>query len=329
MTAQSQHSSADPAANAASGAHYRSGAAARLAGVPVETLRVWERRYAVVQPRLSSGGRRLYSAENIQRLRLIKQLLAQGNAIGMVATLPTAELQQMLAASAGLATGAAAVLQGPVAPRLLLVGEAQASGRGRGYNVVASCPELARAKDAARGLTADLVIIETPSLMAIDPAEVTAIRNAAGATAAIVLYRFGPAAVIRRLREAGHVVVHAAVDAVEFEAACRAAAPAVAPQGAAAPRPPRFDTAALTALASASNSIQCECPRHLAELLQAIQAFERYSGDCGSRNPADAALHARLQAQAAHARAVLEDALLEVALAEGLPLPERLSGAGA
>ena len=34
---------------------YRSGMAARLAGIPVETLRVWERRYAVVARRLVRG----------------------------------------------------------------------------------------------------------------------------------------------------------------------------------------------------------------------------------------------------------------------------------
>jgi hypothetical protein len=91
-----------------SGVHYRSGAAARLAGIPVETLRVWERRYGVVSPPLSPGGRRLYSTENIHRLRLIKQLLARGNAIGVVASLSTTDLQQMLAVSDGRAFAFAA-----------------------------------------------------------------------------------------------------------------------------------------------------------------------------------------------------------------------------
>ena len=34
---------------------YRSGVAARLTGVPVDTLRIWERRYSVIGPRLSAG----------------------------------------------------------------------------------------------------------------------------------------------------------------------------------------------------------------------------------------------------------------------------------
>ena len=38
---------------------YRSGVAARLSGLHPETLRVWERRYAIVGPQRSDGGQRL------------------------------------------------------------------------------------------------------------------------------------------------------------------------------------------------------------------------------------------------------------------------------
>jgi len=40
---------------------YRIGAVAKMVGVPVATLRVWERRYAVVTPPKTEGGQRLYS----------------------------------------------------------------------------------------------------------------------------------------------------------------------------------------------------------------------------------------------------------------------------
>ena len=58
---------------------YRSGVAARLAGVPVNTLRVWERRYKVVGPSLSTGRQRLYSLADVRRLTLIKQLVDMGH----------------------------------------------------------------------------------------------------------------------------------------------------------------------------------------------------------------------------------------------------------
>ena len=74
---------------------YRSGVAARLAGIPVETLRVWERRYRVVGPRVSPRGQRLYSSEEIGRLKLIKQLVDMGHPIGAIATLSTDALDAM------------------------------------------------------------------------------------------------------------------------------------------------------------------------------------------------------------------------------------------
>jgi MerR family transcriptional regulator, light-induced transcriptional regulator len=86
------------------------------------------------------------------------------------------------------------------------------------------------------------------------------------------------------------------------------------------PPAPRFDAAALSALSGTRNSIYCECPRHLAELVRAVQGFERYSAECANRNPADAVLHAGLRRSAGRARALLEEALVELALAEGLPL---------
>jgi MerR HTH family regulatory protein len=74
---------------------FRSGVAARLAGIPVETLRVWERRYGVVGPRLSARGQRQYTPAEVRRLGLIKQLLDQGQSIGTVAKLTTPALIAM------------------------------------------------------------------------------------------------------------------------------------------------------------------------------------------------------------------------------------------
>ena len=53
---------------------HRSGAVARMLRMPVATLRVWERRYGLTQAELSPSGQRLYSADDVRRLALIKQL---------------------------------------------------------------------------------------------------------------------------------------------------------------------------------------------------------------------------------------------------------------
>jgi len=73
-------------------------AASKLTGIPVETLRAWERRYQVVEPARSARGR-LYSDLDVQRLLLLRACLERGHAIGQVAGLSDAGLQNLLAAS--------------------------------------------------------------------------------------------------------------------------------------------------------------------------------------------------------------------------------------
>ena len=78
-------------------ARLRSGTAARLSGVPVATLRVWERRYGVVAAPKTATGQRLYSGHDVQRLRLIKQLTERGHAIGTIAALALPALEALAA----------------------------------------------------------------------------------------------------------------------------------------------------------------------------------------------------------------------------------------
>jgi hypothetical protein len=83
---------------------YRSGAVARLTGIPVETLRVWERRHNVVGPLQSATGQRLYSPEAVTRLTVIKQLVDSGYAIGSISALDLEQLRSMLRCAAPLST---------------------------------------------------------------------------------------------------------------------------------------------------------------------------------------------------------------------------------
>ncbi len=75
---------------------FRIGAVAKLTGISLHLLRMWERRYQVVTPMRSGGGDRLYQQSDIHRLRTIKQLYDAGHAIGRIARLSTAELTAML-----------------------------------------------------------------------------------------------------------------------------------------------------------------------------------------------------------------------------------------
>lgn len=73
-------------------------AVSKLTGIPVDTLRAWERRYQVVVPDRSTRGR-LYADTDILRLRLLKDCLERGHSIGQIAALPDAKLQVLASTS--------------------------------------------------------------------------------------------------------------------------------------------------------------------------------------------------------------------------------------
>src|SRR3954453_13996675 len=56
----------------------RIGELSKRAGVSPALLRAWERRYGLVRPARSEGGLRLYSPADVERVRLMRQHLAEG-----------------------------------------------------------------------------------------------------------------------------------------------------------------------------------------------------------------------------------------------------------
>jgi MerR family transcriptional regulator, light-induced transcriptional regulator len=72
------------------------GVVAERTGLSQEVLRVWERRYGAVRPMRGGGGQRLYTDEDVERLRLLRRATQGGRNIGGVATLPLAELTRLV-----------------------------------------------------------------------------------------------------------------------------------------------------------------------------------------------------------------------------------------
>ncbi len=294
----------------------------RLAGLSAETLRVWERRYALSDTDRSARGQRLYSAEQVRRLGLLKQLVDQGHAIGVLAGLPVDHLEQMMGATTVNAVAPAGAIH------VALVGEGLARRMAAGANwgdrleVRRSCARLEQAPSELRDASADLLLVELSELDDAALPLISAARNAAGAAAVLVLYRFCSSAIIRQLRAQDCMVARVPADMGELVLLCRAAMagrnPAQRNAGLEAPGPRRFDDDALAALSAAANNVVCECPRHLADILLMVGSFERYSARCASRNPADAELHKALQNAAGLALNILEDAMERLARAEGL-----------
>jgi MerR family transcriptional regulator, light-induced transcriptional regulator len=70
-------------------ASLRIGELSRRSGVSPELLRAWERRYGLLRPTRSAGGLRLYSAEDLARVRAMQRHLADGLAAAEAAALVT------------------------------------------------------------------------------------------------------------------------------------------------------------------------------------------------------------------------------------------------
>jgi methanogenic corrinoid protein MtbC1 len=68
---------------------------ANRSGLTQDLLRAWEKRYGVVVPGRSPGGQRLYSDDDVERLRLLKLVVDGGRRISDVASLSTEELASM------------------------------------------------------------------------------------------------------------------------------------------------------------------------------------------------------------------------------------------
>ena len=295
----------------------RSGTAARLAGLPVTTLRVWERRYGVVAAAKTESGQRVYSAHDVSRLRLLRQLTHAGHAIGTIATLELESLQAL--------AGGEAALPGPAVAAAL---DAVVVGRSAAHalEAVPGCmlrsvhDDLGQAEAAPKpAAPVGLLLVRLASLQPLAVDRVLALGAALGAGAVFVVYGFGTESSAQALREAGASVRREPITARELAQWVRGAREAPVPARAGwqvAPR--RFSDEALLQLTEVRSPVACECLRHIAEIVAQLAGFERYSEDCTSTGPADAALHRHLSHTSGAARTMFEQALQRIVSDAGL-----------
>ena len=76
-------------------AHHSIKVVARRTGLTAHVIRIWEKRYAAVEPDRTETNRRLYSEEQIERLSLLRDATQGGHSIGHVAKLPIDELRKL------------------------------------------------------------------------------------------------------------------------------------------------------------------------------------------------------------------------------------------
>ena len=320
---------------------YRIATVSHLTGIPVQTLRVWESRHAVVQPTRSAGNVRLYRRADIERLSLIKAAVDAGQAISSVAALTDRQIKARLKDGPVSAPATAAKAR-KAGCRVLVVGSALAcvlktAWRARSdVRVQASLPALADLDtDADTGTepaslpSVDAVIVDAPVLRNDLPATLRQLRTTAQTPVLIVVYGFGSRQILSRLDNANIIALAAPADPAQLARICQLglsispAPPAAFSQmlmHSAAAR--RYDETFLHQLSQMPSKVQCECPNHLADLLTKLNAFERYSLDCESTNVKDAAIHAMMYSASGHCREFLEEVLRRLMVHEGIPEPK-------
>ena len=322
---------------------YRAGAVSRMVRMPVATVRIWERRFQLTRTTATSSSHRLYSAADVKRIALLKQLTDMGHAISTIAALDMGQLRQVAATHVSTVAGSEQSLA-PAPWQVVVVGSGLAHRLqkpsvvrrlGRALHIGGPFDSLKQAVETLAGEQVDALLVQASGLHEGSLAELQAAATALGTRRVAVVYSFSAEVVYKAFTVADVALLQEqqtdmaladwlhglCVDLPRKQTSGSATLPGVADPmtGAMGTVPPRrYDDAALADFAGLLTTISCECPRHVADLLMQLSNFEAYSAQCGQLSPADAALHAYLQHVAGSARHLFEGALERLIVHEGL-----------
>ncbi|HET8704870.1 MAG TPA: hypothetical protein VFM46_01105, partial [Pseudomonadales bacterium] len=168
----------------------------------------------------------------------------------------------------------------------------------------------------------DLLVIEDAAISAASCSNILQAAQKTRATHVQVIYRYGRERDLQQLRQHGLRTWQAPVNGEEMvQALQQSLAVEAEPPATTESIPPRqFSEDQLARLLQLNYRVECECPRHLSELISALGAFELYSNRCENRSPADARLHLEIYRRTAQARAIMEEVLAKVLQQEAIPL---------
>jgi DNA-binding transcriptional MerR regulator len=308
----------------------------RLTEIPVDTLRVWERRYNAVTPYRSEDNKRRYTQNDINRLRLIKELVVRGHAVSSVAKLSQEVLQERLRIYAELQQVVKLHQAEPEKKsKVLIYGDDlpflvnQWSETLSSLEIIGAYTNYVDFERDALTKRPDVLLTQCSSLQESWAVRIWELFHRTAVRQHVVVYSYAPTAVLSQLRQQGILTVRAPVTADILEEACRLSGhhrpevmtATIALQEEDAIPPRRFNAETLAAITPNANRVRCECPRHLVDLVLRLSAFEVYSTECENLNLEDAVLHAKLHHMAGKARALIEDALAQWIQSEDLQLP--------
>lgn len=284
---------------------YRIGTVASLTGISVERLRAWERRYDV-SPAHKAGKTRFYSKPQLERLKLIKHLIDQGQPISSLAPLSAEQLAERAASQPPepILFSMHAPKVGLVGPNLVMLEQqAQQSSQRRRLEVVSRWANMeAFAADAGATDDPHILILQLPvlSIQAIDLA-----KEIFPDAKIITVYQFATADRVSQVQQSGTPTMKWPVSWAELEHTAISTGGTPIRAGRTVPR--RYSDEELIAIAALSED-PTHCPEYLIEAINQLNAFAAYAEDC-SQTLTERGPYLSAQTDASHARAQLELAL--------------------
>jgi len=318
---------------------YGIGTVARLTGLKPDTLRVWERRYGLGASHKSATGRRQYSQADLEHLQMVAALVKSGSRIGEIASSERKTLEMLLR---GQANGNR--LNVPESkPRVVFMGEQLCAWLEEHQGCIANVDAfLARFSPAVAEPAlfeelghVDSLIVECATLSSTSVRQLTEVVEHLQPSRVLVTYQFGNERWLTELEKQGVIATTFPPDPayLAFEIG-RSIAEKATGLGESnlgeliTAKPRRFNEPQLTAARLLKNTLDCECPRHISDLIRALAHFEEYSASCSVENWHDAAVHSSIYAYTGQARWLMERALEAVLEERGEEFQQLLQSQG-
>jgi DNA-binding transcriptional MerR regulator len=302
---------------------YGIGTVARLTGLKPDTLRVWERRYGLGASYKSPTGRRQYTQSDVEHLQLVSALVASGSRIGEIANSERKTLEILLRGRGR--SGADAIPE--TKPTVVFLGEGLCDWleehQGCLANVDARLARISLADAHADAFAeldrVDCLVVECSTLASSQLAMLRQLRQQLQPDKVVVTYRMCNERWLRELEGQDFRAVEFPPDPayLAFEVG-QCVADKQTRQGETdlgelvVAKPRQYNDRELSAARRLKSTLDCECPRHISDLIRALAHFEEYSASCSVDNWHDAAVHACIYAYTGQARWLMEKALSAV-----------------
>lgn len=292
------------------------GAVSKITGISVHTLRAWEKRYSVVDVDRTSSGRRIYSANDVNRLRLLKSLTQAGHSIGNVARLSDGQLENMH--ELGMKSSGQ---QNPDVVNVCVYSE-EALGPLQYREQFRQYFSLTQQTTAVCDLYEAISIRDRCSVLlvfnTIMKQQMRILRNVIQREPKhhyFVVYNFAQRELINEMSALGLQLIRAPItfDGIlgkvleTLQHSQRDEAPHEN-VGIEIPEH-KFTKRQLDKIASSSASNDCACKKQLVDVIQALTAFEGHSQHCASMSGSEAFVHNEMHKLTAQARSLMERAV--------------------